>query len=110
VKTAEDLAELAVGPSGANVQPGQLVEIGSDLGKEELTRAVARAAYRRGAKFVEAIYWDPHVKRARLEHAADDTLEFVPAWLGRRVLELGAERAASTTSTRCAWRSTGCPR
>jgi aminopeptidase len=99
VKTAEDLAELVVGPSGANVQPGQLVEIGSDLGKEDLTRAVARAAYRRGAKFVEAVYWDPHVKRARLELAAEDTLEFVPAWLGKRVLELGTEGAASILLT-----------
>jgi aminopeptidase len=89
------LAELVVGPGGVNVQRGQLVEISSDLGKEELTRAVARAAYRRGAKFVEAIYWDPHVKRARLEHAEEDTLEFVPAWLGKRVLDLATERAAS---------------
>ncbi|HEV8685773.1 MAG TPA: aminopeptidase [Gaiellaceae bacterium] len=93
--TAEHLAELVVGPGGVNVQRGQLVEISSDLGKEELTRAVARAAYRRGAKFVEAIYWDPHVKRARLEHAEEDTLEFVPAWLGKRVLDLATERAAS---------------
>jgi aminopeptidase len=99
VTTAEVLAELVVGTSGANVQPGQLVEIGSDLGKEELTRAVARAAYRRGAKYVEAIYWDPHVKRARLDLAAGDTLEFVPAWLGKRVLELGTEGAASILLT-----------
>jgi aminopeptidase len=99
VTTAEVLAELVVGTSGANVQPGQLVEIGSDLGKEELTRAVARAAYRRGAKYVEAVYWDPHVKRARLDLAADDTLEFVPAWLGKRVLELGTEGAASILLT-----------
>lgn len=122
MKTAERLAELVVGPGGANVQPGQLVEVSSDLGKEELTRAVARAAYRRGAKYVEAIYWDAYVKRARLELAEDDTLEFIPAWLGKRVLELGAERAASillsgptepgcsTTSIRCASDSTGCPR
>jgi aminopeptidase len=95
VTIAEHLAELVVGPGGVNVQRGQLVEISSDLGKEELTRAVARAAYRRGAKFVEAIYWDPHVKRARLEHAEEDTLEFVPAWLGKRVLDLATERAAS---------------
>jgi aminopeptidase len=35
------------------------------------------------------------VKRARLEHAEEDTLEFVPAWLGKRVLDLATERAAS---------------
>jgi aminopeptidase len=99
VKTVERLAELVVGPAGANVQQGQLVEISADLGKEDLTRAVARAAYRRGAKFVEAIYWDPYVKRARLELAAEDTLDFVPAWLGKRVLELGEARAASILLT-----------
>jgi aminopeptidase len=95
VKTAERLAELVVGPGGANVQQGQVVEISSNLGKEELTRAVARAAYRRGAKFVETVYWDSHVQHTRLELAPEETLEFVPAWLGKRVLELGAERAAS---------------
>ena len=42
------LAELVVG-FGANVQPGQLVGITSYVGKEALTREVARAAYERGA-------------------------------------------------------------
>jgi hypothetical protein len=60
LKTAERLAELVVGPGGANVQP----------------------AYRRGATYVEAIDWDPYVKRARLELAEDDTLEFIPPGSG----------------------------
>ena len=42
------LADLIVG-FGANVQPGQLVGVTSYLGKEELTREIARAAYERGA-------------------------------------------------------------
>ena len=45
---ADKLAELAV--FGANVQPGQLVAVTSSIGKEELTRKIAEAAYRRGAK------------------------------------------------------------
>src|SRR5919201_2186833 len=48
----ERFAELIVG-FGANVQPGQVVAIGTEPGKERLTRALATAAYRRGAKFVD---------------------------------------------------------
>ena len=46
------LADLVVG-FGANVQPGQLVGVTSYLGKEELTREIARPAYERGASFVD---------------------------------------------------------
>lgn len=79
---------------GANVQPGQVVGISSTVGKEELTRAIAEAAYRHGAKFVDVAYYDPFVKHARLAHADEQTLAWVPPWLGQRVLELGELRAA----------------
>ncbi len=87
------LAQLAVG-LGANVQPGQIVAVGSEPGKEPLARAIAEAAYRRGAKFVEVTVFDPQVKRSRLRHADPETLAFVPPWLGERVRRLGEERAA----------------
>jgi aminopeptidase len=90
----ERLAELIVAV-GANVQPGQLVDVWSALGKEELTRAVTAAAYRRGARFVDVNYYDPHVKRARVLHVAEESLEYIPPWFGERTLELGEERAAS---------------
>ncbi len=48
----ERLADLAV-RGGANVQPGQVVAVGTEPGKEELTRAVAERAYRAGARFVD---------------------------------------------------------
>jgi aminopeptidase len=89
----ERFAELIVG-FGANVQPGQVVAIGTEPGKERLTRALATAAYRRGAKFVDVAAFDIHVKRARIEHAAQDTLDFVPPWYGERILALGEHRAA----------------
>jgi aminopeptidase len=76
------------------VQPGQIVSIGGSPGKEELVRAIAADAYRSGAKFVDLTWFDPWVKHARIEHAADDTLEFVPPWYGERVLALGREHAA----------------
>jgi aminopeptidase len=92
------LAELAV-VFGANVQPGQIVAVGSEPGKEPLARAVAEAAYGGGARFVEVTVFDPYVKRARLLHADRDTLGFVPSWLGERVRRLGEERAASVALT-----------
>jgi aminopeptidase len=88
------LADLAV-DLGANVQPGQIVTVRADVGQEQLARAVAAAAYRRGARFVDVNYFDPYVKRARIEHAPAETLEYVPAWYGERVLALGRERGAS---------------
>jgi aminopeptidase len=90
----ERYADLLVN-FGANVQQGQIVDIGSGLGKEELTRALTASAYKRGAKFVDVYYWDPHLKRARVQYAADDVLDFVPAWYGERTLQLGEERAAT---------------
>jgi aminopeptidase len=83
------LAELAV--HGANVQPGQVVAVGATTGQEELARAVARASYRRGALFVDVAYFDPYVKRMRIEYADPETLAWVPPWYGNRVEQL-AER------------------
>jgi aminopeptidase len=90
----ERLADLIVN-FGANVQKGQIVDIGSALGKEELTRALTASAYKRGAKFVDVYYWDPHLKRARVQYAAEEVLDFVPDWYGKRTLELGDQRGAT---------------
>ena len=51
----EELAQLIVN-FGANVQEGQIVDIATGLGKEELTRAITAHAYKRGAKFVDVHY------------------------------------------------------
>jgi aminopeptidase len=87
------LAELAV-RFGANVQRGQIVSVGTEPGKEELTRAVAVQAYKAGARFVDVTSFDLHVKRARILHADEDTLDYVPPWYGERIVALGEERAA----------------
>jgi aminopeptidase len=86
-------AELVVG-FAANVQPGQIVAIGAEPGKEAYARAFAASAYRAGAKFVDVTYFDLMVKRARLQYAAEDTLDFVPDWYGQRLLALGDAHAA----------------
>ena len=89
----ERFAELIVG-FAANVQPGQVVAISTEPGKLALTRAVADRAYRAGAKFVDVALFDLHVKRSRILHAEEDTLDYVPPWYGERVLALGELRAA----------------
>jgi aminopeptidase len=91
--TLERLADLVVG-LGANVQPDQIVTVSCQPGKERLTRFVAASAYRAGAKFVEVTWFDPYVKRARIQYARDETLDYVPPWLGERMLALGEQRAA----------------
>lgn len=89
----EAIAELAVG-IGANVQEGQVVSISAEPGQEPISRATARAAYKRGAKFVDVQYFDPHIKHARLKHAPQETLDYVPHWIGDRTLALGDAGAA----------------
>ncbi len=92
------LAELAV-RLGANLQPGQILSIASEPGKEELARAVAEVAYERGAKFVDLSVFDYHLKRARALHADPETLDYVPPWYGQRELALGDLRGAIVALT-----------
>jgi aminopeptidase len=89
------LAELSV--HGSNVQPGQVVLVSAELGQEELARAIAAAAYDRGAKFVDVNYFDPFVKRARIEHADPETLDFVPSWYGERMVAHAEGNGARVT-------------
>jgi aminopeptidase len=84
---------------GANVQPGQIVWIVAEPSAAPLVRVVAAAAYARGARFVDPWYFDPYVKRARLEHADPSTLSSVPPWYGERLLALGEEHGVRISIT-----------
>src|SRR3954452_17184262 len=89
----ERFADLVV-KTAANLQQGQVMAVGSEIGKEAVTRAVAAAGYRHGARFVDVSYFDMYVKRTRLELADEETLDYVPPWLGQRITQLGELRAA----------------
>jgi aminopeptidase len=91
--TLERFADVIVG-FGANVQPGQIVSVGCEPGKEFMVRAIAASAYRHGAKFVDVQWFDPWVKRARVQHAREEDLDFIPDWHGKRLLALGDVGAA----------------
>ena len=84
---------------GANVQPGQIVWIVAEPSAAPLVEAVAVAAYERGALFVDPWYFDPYVKRVRLEHADPATLGVVPPWYGKRLLALGESHGVRISIT-----------
>ena len=84
---------------GANVQPGQVVDLRGALDHSELVRAIAESAYRHGAKFVDVNYFDPYVRRARIVHAAPETLDYAPSWQRERALQLGEQRCARISLT-----------
>jgi aminopeptidase len=86
-------AELIVG-FGANVQPDQVVAVEASPEAAPLVHRIVRGAYERGARYVDVAYFDPLVKRIRIETATDDSLSWVPPWLGRRILDLGELDAA----------------
>ena len=79
---------------GANVQPDQVLAVEALPEAQPLVAAIARRAYEKGARYVDVVYVDPAVKRIRAESAPDDSLEWVPPWLGRRMLDLGDLDAA----------------
>ena len=84
---------------GANVQPGQLVEVLARVEHAEVARAVTRSAYQAGARYVDVLYSDQHLRRALIEGAADDVLSWTPPWLLERAKEIGDERAAVVALT-----------
>lgn len=89
------LARLAV-ELGANVAPGQdLVVLAYDVEHAGLAREIAEAAYRVGAHYVSVLYWDQHVKRSRLLHADETSLDYTPGWWDRHIEECLERRGAS---------------
>ncbi|MGZ4152476.1 MAG: aminopeptidase [Gaiellaceae bacterium] len=74
---------------GANIQPDQRVLMIASPAAAPLVRAVAAECYAHGALFVDPWYFDSYVKRIRALEADPDTLEFVPRWYPKRLLEVG---------------------
>jgi aminopeptidase len=73
----ERYADLAV-RVGANVQPGQDVVVMALVEHVEIARAVARAAYRAGARHVQPLYGDLHFRHAAVELGPEDALGWSP--------------------------------
>ena len=89
----ERYADLIVSV-GANVQIDQVLAVEALPEAQPLVAAIARQAYERGARYVDVQYFDAQVKRIRGLHAREETLDWVPPWLGKRLLTLGEIDAA----------------
>ena len=79
---------------GANVGEGQFVWVSALPEHAPLARAVARIAYEKGARYVDVDYADQHVRRARIEHAPEDSLGWTPPWMLAKIDHLATEHAA----------------
>ena len=84
----EQYALLAV-KVGVNLQPGQTLGINALLEHAPLARAITRQAYAAGAKYVDVLYTDQHVRREHIARADEAELGYSPPWLVERLDELG---------------------
>ena len=89
----ERYARLAV-EVGSNVGEGQVVWVMALPEHAELARAIARIAYEKGARYVDVDYTDQHVRRARIEHAPEDSLGWTPPWSLARIDHLAESHGA----------------
>ena len=89
-------AELAV-RVGANVQQGQMVFVNSQLEHAPLARAITRAAYEAGARYVDVQYRDQHVRKAMIELGPDEALTHEPGWI-KTLAEANAGEAQIATT------------
>jgi aminopeptidase len=92
------LAELAV-KVGANVNEGQYVLVTALIDHVPLVREIANVCYENGARYVDANYFDQHVRRAMIEKGPDDVLEWSPPWGVKRIEDLGEEQGAIISIT-----------
>jgi aminopeptidase len=82
---------------GANVIAGQNVFVRSQVEHAPLARALARQAYAAGARYVDVLYGDPHVRRAMIELGPDKTLEYSPPWMIEHAEAMAGNAMVATT-------------
>jgi aminopeptidase len=87
------LAELIVG-YGIDLRPGQDVLLVASTDNLELVRVVGRECYGRGARFVDTMFSDTELKRARVELGTPETIGYTPPVQGERYLHIGREHGA----------------
>jgi aminopeptidase len=92
----ERYADLAV-RVGANVQEGQTMFLNVLIEHAPLARALTRAAYRAGARYVDVRYRDDHVRRALIELGPDEALTHSPEWMKTLVHAMAGEASIWTT-------------
>ena len=78
---------------GVSVEAGQTLGITAYVEHAPLVRAVTRAAYDKGARFVDVLYLDEDVRKTMIERGPEDALGWTPPWMLERRRSFG-ERGA----------------
>jgi aminopeptidase len=87
-------AELIV-IHGLNVQPGQLVNISTEVIHQDLAILIAEIAYQHGARMVNIDFSDSRLARLRILESAAEDLEYVPEYVSVKYRELVDQQAAN---------------
>jgi aminopeptidase len=92
----ESLARYAdaIVRASLGIEKGDSLVVQGEPEHREVLVAIAEAAYRAGARFVDVLVTDPLVMRARLLHGPDDALGNLSPWALRRWREVSGPRGA----------------
>src|SRR5918912_2496087 len=94
----EAYARLIVG-IGVNLQPGQDVQISGFIEHAPLIRVLTRIAYEAGARYVDVLYQDNHVRKALVELGPEESLAWTPPYWITRLEDLVERRGARIAIT-----------
>jgi aminopeptidase len=94
----EAYARLIVGV-GLNLQRGQDVQISAFVEHAPLAQALARTAYQAGARYVDVLYQDNHVRKALVELGPEESLAWTPPYWITRLEDLVEQRGARISIT-----------
>src|ERR1700757_75673 len=89
----------AIVAASLGIEEGDTLVVQGEPEHRELLVALAEAAYRAGAQFVDVVTADPLVMRARLLHGTDDAIGALSPWARRRLREVAGPRGALAAIT-----------
>jgi aminopeptidase len=89
----------AIVDASLGIEQGDTLVVQGEPEHRELFVALAGAAYRAGAQFVDVVTADPLVMRARLLHGPDESIGALSPWARRRLREAAGPRGALAAIT-----------
>ena len=89
----EGYARLAI-RVGINLEPGREVAIRAMIEHAPLVRALVKAGYEAGARWVEVDYYDVEVLRSQIELAPEEAVGTAPRWMFERLDDVMEQRRA----------------
>src|ERR1700751_2405576 len=89
----------AIARASLVIPKGDTLVVQGEPEHRELLVAIAGAAYRAGAQFVDVVTADPLVMQARLLHGTDDAIGALSPWARRRLREVSGPRGALAAIT-----------